>query len=323
MNPNSPAAQDIPASEHWAHVRERGSFFMMRLLLSALRVLPRPLMTPIVYVVTVYFFVFSRRARKASRDYLRRVAAAAPGTGTRDSTRFMYRHFLAFSWSIVDKLSAWSGRLDCAQAQLENYDSLQAAKASGRGGLLLGAHLGNLEMCRAIAATKGRVKLNVLTHTRHSESFSRLLRMSGASDLELLQVTEMDVATALMLKARIDRGEWVVITGDRVPVHGGRTVDVHLLGEAAPLPVGPYVLGALLECPVFLFFCLQRADGHHVYFEPFAERVSWQRSERDATLMALARRYAQRLEYHLCLEPLQWFNFYPFWRADLPRAKAP
>jgi len=132
--------------------------------------------------------------------------------------------------------------------------------------------------------------------------------------MELLQVTELDAAMALGLKERIDRGEWVVIAGDRVPVHGGRIADVEFLGAAAPLPVGPYVLAALLECPVHLLFCLRRGGRYHVYFESFAPRIAWQRSERDRVLGEWAQRFAQRLEHYVQLEPLQWFNFYPFWR---------
>ena len=313
---------DAQAQASWARSRERGAFFMMRLMLW-LAALPRPLIAPFVHLATGYFFLSSRRARAASRSYLRRLSNAMPEVVVRPSAAGVYRHFLAFSWSILDKLDAWSGRLDSTQVRLENYDALDPVRASGRGLLLIGSHLGNLEMCRAVAAarTRGRVRLNVLAHTRHATLFTRVLRLAGA-DLELLQVTELDAATALMLKNRVDRGEWVVITGDRVPVHGGRTVDVQLLGEAAPLPVGPYVLAALLECPVFLLFCLRRPEGHHAYFEHFAERVSWRRVERDAVIAGLAQRFAARLEYHLRQEPLQWFNFYPFWRADAARTSA-
>jgi len=141
-----------------------------------------------------------------------------------------------------------------------------------------------------------------------------VLAMAGASALELIQVTELGPEVALSLKDRIDRGEWVVITGDRVPVHGGRTVDVRFLGGTAPLPVGPYVLGALLECPVHLLVCLRRGGINHVYFELFAERLSWSRAERDAALEREAQRFADRLAHYVRLEPLQWFNFYPFWR---------
>jgi predicted LPLAT superfamily acyltransferase len=82
--------------------------------------------------------------------------------------------------------------------------------------------------------------------------------------------------------------------------------------------VGPYVLASVLECPVHLLFCLRRPAGYRVYFEPFCTQVRWQRSQRDAIIADLAQRFAARLEHFVLMEPLQWFNFYPFWRSEAP-----
>jgi predicted LPLAT superfamily acyltransferase len=306
----------------WASTRERGAWFMMRVMVILLRLLSRPVMAPLVYLAVLYFLVFGRRTRRISRDYLRRVAAEVPESGLGPRLSCVYRHIAAFAHAIHDKLDAWAGRLRDTDVDFEDRESLRAVARSGRGLLVIGSHLGNLEVCRALGQLSGRVRLNVLVYTRHAAYFTRVLALAGASDLELLQVTELDAATALKLKERIDRGEWVVITGDRVPVHGGRTVDVRFLGGTAPLPVGPYVLAALLECPVHLLFCLRHRGRNHVYFESFAERIEWRRAQRDAVLAACAQRFAQRLEHYLRLEPLQWFNFYPFWR-DAPGAEPP
>jgi predicted LPLAT superfamily acyltransferase len=268
---------------------------------------------PFVYLSTAYFFVSSRRARAASRDYLARVAAVKPDSGLNAGALSVYRHFLSFARNIVDKQEAWLGRIDYSRVRFEDHAAVRTLTQGSRGVLLIGSHLGNLELCRALATLNQRVRLNVLVHTRHSRSFNRILRMAGASQVQLLQVTELSAATALMLKSRIDQGEWVVIAGDRVPVHGGRTVDVQLLGATAPLPVGPYVLAAVLECPVHLVFCLRRPGGYQVFFEPFSPQVRWQRAQRDAIIADLAQRFAARLEHYLLMEPLQWFNFYRFW----------
>lgn len=301
----------------WATTRERGALIAMRLMVIGLRLTSRrSLATPILHAATLYFFVFGRRTRRLSLEYLARIAREAPESGIVPNQRCAYRHVLAFSYAILDKLDAWSGRLDYRHVVFEDRAGLRDAAASGRGRLVIGSHLGNLEVCRALASLHHRVRLNVLVHTRHAAYFNRVLAMAGASQLELLQVTEFGPAVALMLKERIDRGEWVVIAGDRVPVHGGRTVDVRFLGGIAPLPVGPYLLGALLECPVHLLFCLRRGGTNHVYFEPFAERLAWSRAERDAALAREAQRFADRLEHYVRLEPLQWFNFYPFWREE-------
>jgi len=197
----------------------------------------------------------------------------------------------------------------------EDYGEMARLAKSPRGVMVIGSHLGNLEVLRALGTLGSRVKLNVLVHTEHADYFNRILRLAGASDVELVQVTRLDPTTAFALRERLDRGEWVVITGDRVPVHGGRTVDVNFLGGKAALPIGPYVMASVLECPVQLLFCLRHGGRNHVYFERFAERISWQRGSRDAVIAEHAQRYAARLEHYLRLAPLQWFNFYPFWRA--------
>jgi len=301
----------------WATTRERGSWLMMRLMVLGLRLLARPLTTPIVHVVALYFFIFGRRARAMSRDYLRRIAREAPASGLGPNARCVYRHILAFAYAVRDKLDAWSGRLDYAQVAFEDQGRLRAMVAADRGVLIIGSHLGNLEVCRALACLNRRVRLNVLVHTRHAAYFTRVLAMAGASQVELVQVGDFNAATALALKHRIDRGEWVVIAGDRVPVHGGRTVDVQFLGGTAPLPVGPYLLAALLECPVCLLFCLRQGGRNHVYVEPFAEQVRLPRAQREASIAEQAQRFARRLQHYVLRQPLQWFNFYPFWREEL------
>lgn len=287
----------------------------MRMMVVALKLLSRPILAPFVYGVTLYFFVFGGRARAVSRAYLRRIARECPHSGVSANRRSAYRHFLAFAEALLDKLDAWAGRIKYDSVVFEEHAALRAAAASPRGVLIIGSHLGNLEVCRALARLNNRVRLNILVHTRHAAYFNRMLTLAGASQLELLQVTDFGAATALALKERIERGEWVVIAGDRVPVHGGRTVDVRFLGGSAPLPVGPYVLAAVLECPVHLLFCLRRAGRYHVYFEPFAERITLPRAERETHLVREAQRFADRLAQYVALEPLQWFNFYPFWHT--------
>jgi len=307
------SGEAVPAG--WARTRERGTFFLMRLCLLGLRWLARPVMLPVVHTIALYFFLFGRRERSASLDYLRRVQSVAPESGLRPTWRVAYRHFRAFGTAILDKIDTWSGRLKLADVSFEEQGEMHRLAFAPRGVMVLGSHLGNLEVLRALGTLNKRVKLNVLVHTAHADYFNRILRLAGSTDIELVQVTALDPTTAFALREKLDRGEWVVITGDRVPVHGGRTVDVRFLGGVAPLPIGPYVMAALLECPVHFLVCVRQGGRYHAYFEPFAERISWpQRANREAVIAEHAQRYAARLEHYLRVAPLQWFNFYPFWR---------
>ena len=308
-----PAAQPTPGG--WAGRRERGAYFLMRLTLLGIRLFGRWVMLPIVHLVALYFFLFGRSARDASLDYLRRVQVAVPEAGLKPTWRHSYRHFRAFGTAILDKIDTWSGRMKYQDVSFEQRDDMTHAAAQPRGVVVFGSHLGNLEVLRALGTLGSRVKLNVLVHTKHADYFNRIMQLAGATNVELVQVTSLDPTTAFALREKVDRGEWVVITGDRVPVHGGRTVDVSFLGDTAPMPIGPYIIAGLLQCPVHLLFCLRKAGRNYVYFEHFADRIEWTKATRDSVVADHARRYAARLEHYLRLAPLQWFNFYPFWSS--------
>ena len=95
--------------------------------------------------------------------------------------------------------------------------------------------------------------------------------------------------TAIQLQEKIDKGELIVIVGDRTPpAENGRIVEAEFLGRKASFAMGPWILASLLGCPVYLFFCLPQDDGYCIHFEPFAERIELPRKNRQAALESYA-----------------------------------
>ena len=168
---------------------------------------------------------------------------------------------MAFADSLLDKLDVWNGKLSIEQIEIIDPALLRNQLRGTRGQMLVGAHLGNLEVCRALAEIGEKVTMNVLVHTKHAEHFNRLLGEAGATNLRLIQVSELDPVIMLQLHERLERGEWLAIAGDRVPLHGGRSVTVDFLGHPAAFPQGPWLLAGLLKCPVNLLLCLKKPDG--------------------------------------------------------------
>ncbi|WP_296247760.1 glycosyl transferase [Pseudomonas sp. UBA4194] len=299
--------------KHWAGHRERGSFWLMKLTAWGVKVLGRRVLSPILHGIVFYFFVFGRRARHAAREYQQRLARFSARPDLTPTQRSVFAQFMAFADALLDKLDVWNGKLRLEQIEVVDPAGLRGQLRGARGQMLVGAHLGNLEVCRALAELGEKVTMNVLVHTRHAERFNRLLGEAGATNLRLIQVSELDPAVMLQLSERLDRGEWLAIAGDRVPLHGGRHVRVDFLGAPAAFPQGPWLLAGLLKCPLNLIFCLKRDGRYQVILEPFADHVLWKRGERDAVIAEWVRRYADRLAHHCLQAPHQWFNFYPFW----------
>jgi predicted LPLAT superfamily acyltransferase len=302
-------------ASHWSGMGEWSLIWGMRFLLRVYLMLGRTVLQWFLYPVVSYYWLANKRGREASRAYLKRVAILSPETNLTGSLRDSHRHFISFANAIIDKLAAWSGALSLADVDYRGRDSLLAQTRTGRGAILLGSHLGNLEVCRVIADLDETARLNVLVHTKHAEKFNRLLRQTNEnSGLNLIQVTEISAATAMLLSDKVDNGELVIITADRTPVsRNPRVSRAEFLGAEALFPQGPFILASLLKCPIYTLFCLKQQDKQVIYFDRFSDSLAFPRHNREQAIQQAIQLYAWRLEHYCLMEPLQWFNFFDFW----------
>jgi len=301
---------------HWASMKEAGALRGMRMMVWIYRHLGRAAFNLVLYPVMMYFFLRHGAARRASLDYLARIRRLSPDRLPRGPEWLAsYRHFLEFGHSLLEKYMAWTEAPPMVSMRAAEQDELFAVAESGVGCLLIGSHFGNLEYSRAIARRHSNLTINVLLHDKHADKYATLMtHAEPESRMNLLQVTEFDLPVTLSLRSKVQHGEWVVIAGDRIPVTGAtNTTSVTFLGGKARLPIGPYVLAHVLECPVYLLHCYRVGSAYHLGFEKFARRVELPRDERAAHMQELAQRFATALEAQIVDAPLQWFNFYDFW----------
>ncbi|WP_446811312.1 lipid A biosynthesis acyltransferase [Methylomonas sp. 2BW1-5-20] len=303
------------ATRHWAAVEENSLLWGIQALVWVYRLFGRWVFRLFLRPVVSYYFLAGRIAREASLDYLRHLTRHYPDLDLSSGLWQSYRHFLSFGETLLDKIVVWTGNITPEQVDFPNRQLLLGLIEQKRGAMLLSGHIGNLEICQAIATMRGHIHLNILVHTKHAEKFNRLLGSRGSATIQLIQVTELSPAIAITLQEKIERGEFLVMVGDRVPVQGGRTVSASFLGEDAEFPQGPYLLASLLRCPVYTLFCFPVNGQFKIHLELFAKAIRIPRGEsnRQYMLKTLARQYAERLEAYCRVAPLQWFNFYPYW----------
>ncbi|MGA0608997.1 acyltransferase [Caldimonas sp. KR1-144] len=302
-------------ARHWAAIGESTSVAGIWTLWAVYRLFGRAPMRLVLYPVVAWYWATRRAARHASLDYLRRIELAHGALGHAPGWRDTLRHFFSFAETLLDKLLAVSGRAGLSGVRSEGRGEIAAALARGDGALVVTAHVGCLEMCQALADHGQRWRLTVLVHTRHAQRFNAVLRrLNPRQRIELLQVTEVDAATATTLQQRIAAGGVVAIVGDRVPVRQSKTVSLSFLGREAEFPVGAYVLAALFKCPLYFMGCVREPGrGHVQVFELLAARVELPRGDREQAMRYYAARYVAALERLLRRAPLEWFNFFDFW----------
>lgn len=303
---------------HWSRTPERGSLLGMQIMLTSYRLLGRRGFSLLLYPVIGYFWLTGRAQRQASQAYLARLESFADASGVAlpPEPRSSFRHFLRFGEAALDKLAGWRGDITEQEVELVGAEHYQAAINSGQGVLLLGSHLGDLELCRALGSRKQGLRINALVFTRHAARFNALLKqINPDSHLNLIQVQELGADTAILLKEKLERREWVVIVGDRTSVtREKRVIWADFLGAPAPFPLGPFVLSSVLGCPVYLMFGLKEQGRFRVHFEPFADGQPLPRQGRQQILASRVQAYADRLQHHCLQAPLDWFNFFDFWQ---------
>ena len=290
----------------WLAQRERGSRPLIWLIVKVTLLLGRGVGRVLLYPICAYFLLFSGRARRASRDYLRRVLGRRPGW------RDLFAHYHCFALTILDRVLLLTGRDDQFDCRVEGIEVLRSALAQGRGCLLYGAHFGSFDVLRALGFAESPVAVNVLMHEDNAEKLNSVL---AALNREMpQQVIPLGRAeTMLKVAEALSRNEIVGLLADRI-VAGDKMLRCDFLDGAASFPEGPFILASVLKAPVVLFsavFCGGRQ--YRVRFEAFADVQANEADGRTEALQRQVQRYADWLARSCHAAPYNWFNFYDFW----------
>jgi predicted LPLAT superfamily acyltransferase len=294
----------------WRHIPEAGTVLGLRALVLVVRIAGRRVAGWILFVVAFYYALRRVDARRASREYLRRVDQPA-------TFWHVVRHLHTFAQVSLDSLFFMTGQLGAFEVEQKNHDRLVEAARTGRGVLLLGAHLGSFDVMRC-RAKDFDIPINVVVDFSNAVRINSVLR-SLAPDMNtrLISLADDPLAAMLEIKAAIGRGEVVAILADRLPEGrsgGDRVVKTRFLGDDVWLPAGPWLLAHALKCPVYFVAGLfTRPNRYALQFELLADEVRLERKERAVSLERYAQTYASTLDAFTRSAPLNWFNFFDFW----------
>jgi len=320
--PQAPPRAQVRAQPHrWSQIAERGSLWGMRFTAWSYRWLGRHVCGALVHAIVAYFFLTDRKGRRASVAYLRRVYATPEGRAAlgRPPGRWQsFLHYREFALSIVDRIGIWFGHVDDFSYEMLGEEHLDRLAEQGRGAILVGAHLGSFDALRLLAERKKSI-VNVLMFTANAERINTLFReLSPDMDARVIRVDPTSVESVFEIRECLRRGELVAILGDRVePGEQSRAVRIPLLGDPVELSQAPYLLAALLGCPVLMILAFrERSRSYAVFAEVLAERVRSPRGEREQGANEVLARYAARLEHYCKRYPLQWFNFFDYWQDE-------
>lgn len=298
----------------WWKKQERGGAFFLRLSLFLAQILPEFILKLIVKIVVWFYYIFSKNERENIAEFRQNLSEFA-GPQTLNGTS-VFSHFEAFGGAICDKFRVWKGKIKDSELEIIDLGRIKSELIGAKKGqILLTAHLGNVEICKALGARVDGFRMVILAYDKNSREFNEVLKRISQNDgsVRMMLVNELDVAAMLELKNIVESGEHIGIMGDRTPIGGDKAARVKFLGKEANFNYGPYLIAGILGVKISSLWCQKIEGKFRIELVPLASTVKLGR-DKAAAVREYLQIYVRELENRCKQTPVQWFNFFDFWR---------
>ena len=251
------------------------------------------------------FYLAVPKARRIVEGNLRRVLG--PASPAAEHLR-SYRVFINYAQSIANLYSLYLGKPLPVEPTFEGREKIIAARALGRGAIIVTGHLGSWAIAPFLMEYSGfEPPVMAMAEEPHRalHDFEQQLRKKW----RIVYTTGSPFAS-LELAAILRRGELVGMQLDRIT--GGPFVMVPFCGRPAPVPIGPATLARATRAPIIPVFMLR--EGTMGFRSACEEPIEVAHTrDREADLHEATARIVAVYERYVRDYALQWFNFLDFW----------
>jgi predicted LPLAT superfamily acyltransferase len=182
---------------------------------------------------------------------------------------------------------------------------------SGKGAFLLCTHVGMIGVLPSLPNALARSGesamripvVNAFQQMGHDAVFMKVfMKHFDSTRLRLHAVEDIGVETAVEMKDAIDRGELVIMAGDRVSAGSKAILRHRFLGRDCVWPKGVYRFAKLMESPVFAVTCVRTGwNRYEVHFSALGKSEP-----------VMLDGFVSFLERETVAYPEQWYQFYDF-----------
>ena len=244
----------------------------------------------------------------------RQVRAAFPGLAESEVLRIArasYEHLgrTSIEAALISALSP--DQVRAMFEGVEGADALAAARAEGKGVLLVSGHLGNWELAGAFVAASG-VPIEAVARGMENPLFDRYITRTR-HDLGMTVIHDADAVRRVPRAMR--EGKAVAMLVDQGAV-GLASTWVPFFGRYAKTPRGPAVFALRLGAPVVFATALRQPNGKYVMYY---ERIPVQPTgDREADVDRIVMDYTATLERWIRRAPEQYFWHHRRWKHQRP-----
>ena len=284
--------------------------FWRRVMMLGIKHFPQSLQRATMPLWAGIFYILVPKARRIVEANLRVVLGEAPAALEHWRS---YQLFINYAQSITNMYDLYVGQKLPVDPVFEGREKLLAARAQGRGAVVVTGHLGYWSLGPFVLEKSG-VGAPVMAMAEEPNAKLQEFEQRFRARFRIIYTTGSPFSS-LELASVLRRGEMVAMHLDRTI--GGNSIKLPFFGREASFPLGPATLARATRAPLVpVFMVREGARGFRARTEDPIEVAHTRDRERDlreatAKAVAVYESYVRRY-------PLQWYNFHDFWATPAP-----
>ena len=212
----------------------------------------------ILRFVVLYFVLFAPLARKSLWFYFRKIHVWSVWK----SFVGLFYNFYIFGQTLLDKVALLSGVKTKFTFDFDGEDHLRKMASDGKGGMLIGAHLGNWEIAGQLL-DRLDTRVNIVMLDAEHQAIKKLLdSVIQKHEVNIIPVKPDGFEHLFLIKEALFNNELVVIHGDR-HIPGNKTVSYQFMDRDADFPLGPFQLATKYNKPVSFVTAVKETKRHY------------------------------------------------------------
>jgi predicted LPLAT superfamily acyltransferase len=284
--------------------RTGGGDFGQTFLLNLLKRIRVVNLYPLLYFIIPFYMLFARRGYHAIYSYFH----LRLGKSKWQSFLSTFKNHIVFGQIVLDKFALLSNDSTMGSSQfkisaIEGLETFNDLIKSDKGFIIAGSHIGNFELI-GHCLTQDKKKINGIIFEGEALALQKQRVLSLAkSHINLIEVGN-DISHIFAIKEALEKGEIITIPCDRIN-GSSKVYSCDFLNAKANFPIGTFKLALTLQCPLIAMFVMKETKTE---YKAYIIKLEAQ------TVEQCIEQYCKAIEKILNKYPLQWFNYYDFWK---------
>lgn len=260
--------------------------------------------------VALYFMFFSSKQKKAITDFYKK----GFGYSSLKSIFAAYKNYCALGEVLVDKIAVLSGMKHKYSFNFDGEENLNDIANLKTGGILINAHVGNWEIAGQLLE-RIEIGINLLMFDGEVAAIKKYMSdVLVNKNVKIISI-KPDMTHVEQINSALKNGELIVIGGDRF-LPGNKVVECKFFGHKADFPAGPFYLAGKFSVPIIYAFAMKEGKRHYHFYATKPKIIEGfsNIAKRSQLLQTFAQEFADNIELMVRKYPLQWFNYYNFWK---------